>query len=206
MKLENKKIIELKPLAQNVRKHNDNQINELIRSVKQFGQTRAIVIDEDNNILIGNGLYLALAKMGVEDCQCYKITGLTEIQKKKLVLTDNRVYSLGSDDYAAINDYIQEITVAGDFDIAGFDESILQGMTISDEENESLMQDYGKITDIKFTQEQQEQPQATAPQQTIKADKAADKVNIVAEKEVSAPTIERKYVVCPNCGEVIYID
>ena len=206
MKLENKKIIELKPLAQNVRKHNDNQINELIRSVKQFGQTRAIVIDEDNNILIGNGLYLALVKMGVEDCQCYKITGLTEIQKKKLVLTDNRVYSLGSDDYAAINDYIREITVAGDFDIAGFDESILQGMTISDEENESLMQDYGKITDIKFTQEQQEQPQATAPQQTIKADNTEDKVNIVAEKEVSAHTIERKYVVCPNCGEVIYID
>ena len=206
MKLENKKIIELKPLAQNVRKHNDNQINELIRSVKQFGQTRAIVIDEDNNILIGNGLYLALVKMGVEDCQCYKITGLTEIQKKKLVLTDNKVYSLGTDDYAAINDYIQEITVAGDFDIAGFDESILQGMTISDEENESLMQDYGKITDIKFTQEQQEQPQATAPQQTIKADNTADKVNIVAEKEVSASTIERKYVVCPNCGEVIYID
>ena len=206
MKLENKKIIELKPLAQNVRKHNDNQINELIRSVKQFGQTRAIVIDEDNNILIGNGLYLALVKMGVEDCQCYKITGLTEIQKKKLILTDNKVYSLGTDDYAAINDYIQEITVAGDFDIAGFDESILQGMTISDEENESLMQDYGKITDIKFTQEQQEQPQATAPLQTIKADNTEDKVNIVAEKEVSASTIERKYVVCPNCGEVIYID
>ena len=57
MKLEVVKINDLKPLEKNVRKHNEKQIDELIKSVEQFGQTRAMVIDEDNNILIGNGLY-----------------------------------------------------------------------------------------------------------------------------------------------------
>ena len=125
MKIETIKLIELKPLENNVRKHNDKQIDELVRSVKQFGQTRAVVIDEDNNILIGNGLYMAFQKMGVEECQCYRIVGLNEIQKKKLILTDNKVYSLGTDDYSTVQDYINEITLTGDFDIAGFDESIL---------------------------------------------------------------------------------
>ena len=62
MKLEVVKLSDLKPLENNVRKHNDKQIDELVKSVEQFGQTRAMVIDEDNNILIGNGLYFALVK------------------------------------------------------------------------------------------------------------------------------------------------
>ena len=212
MKIENVKISDLKPLEKNVRKHNEKQIEEMIRSVKQFGQTRAIVIDEDNNILIGNGLYMALLQMGIEECQCYRKTGLTEIQKKKLILTDNKVYSLGSDDYEGINNFIQEITVTGDFDIAGFDDYILKNMTMSEEEHEEMMQDYGKITDIKFVQE--EPAPAPAPVQTISQETPnnnsvgnTEKVTtIVTETQVSAPKVERKYVICGSCGEVIYID
>ena len=47
MKIENVRVSELKPLEKNVRKHSDKQIEEMIRSVQQFGQTRAIVIDEN---------------------------------------------------------------------------------------------------------------------------------------------------------------
>lgn len=212
MKIENVKISELKPLEKNVRKHNEKQIEEMIRSVNQFGQTRAIVIDEDNNILIGNGLYMALLKMGIEECQCYRKTGLTEIQKKKLILTDNKVYSLGSDDYEGINNFIQEITVTGDFDIAGFDDYILKNMTMTEEEHEEMMQDYGKITDIKFMQEEPAPASATnTPQEIInnntEASPVVEKVaTVVTETQVSAPKPEKKYVICPSCGEVIYID
>lgn len=208
MKLENIKLINLKPLEHNVRKHNDKQIEELIRSVNQFGQTRAIVIDEDNNILIGNGLYMALQKMGIEECQCFRKTGLTEIQKKKLVLTDNKVYSLGSDDYEAINDYINDITITGDFDIAGFDEYILQSMTMTEKENEDMMKDYGKITDINITQPSPEPtPVINTPQPQVTNDNTSkETVTIVTETEVPLQKTERKYVVCPSCGEVIYID
>lgn len=207
MKLENIKLSNLKPLEHNVRKHNDKQIDELVRSVEQFGQTRAIVIDEDNNILIGNGLYMALQKMGAEECQCFRKTGLTDIQKKKLVLTDNKVYSLGSDDYEAINDYINEITITGDFDIAGFDEYILQSMTMTDKENEEMMKDYGRITDVKITQEPTTAPVVNTPQPQVANDNTQkETVTIVTETEVPLQKTERKYVVCPSCGEVIYID
>ena len=212
MKIENVKISDLKPLEKNVRKHSDKQIEEMIRSVKQFGQTRAIVIDEDNNVLIGNCLYMALLKMGVEECQCYRKTGLTETEKKKLILTDNKIYSLGTEDYEGINNFIQEITVTGDFDIAGFDDYILKNMTMSEEEHEEMMSDYGKITDVRFTEYEEAIP-TPPPVQIIPEAKPNNTVEntekvttIVTETQVSAPKVERKYVICGSCGEVIYID
>lgn len=201
MKLEVVKLNDLKPLEKNVRKHNDKQIDELIKSVEQFGQTRAMVIDEDNNILIGNGLYFALLKMNKQDAQCYRKTGLTETQKKKLILSDNKIYSLGSDDYEEINNYIQEITKIGDFEIAGYDKFILEQMTATDEQVEEAIKDYGVITDVKFTQEEPKQEVSyTTPEVKNKP------VTMVTETKVGAEKNEKRYIICPSCGEMIYLD
>lgn len=201
MKLENVKLSELKPLENNVRKHNDIQIKELIKSVEQFGQTRAIVIDENNNILIGNGLYKALVKMGKTEAQCYRKVGLSETQKKKLVLSDNKIYSLGADDYGAIQEYINEITITGDFDIAGYDEFILKNMTATDEDNEEAIASYGIVTDTKFIEPQEEKPKTVETNNTVQSEN--NTVTVVTEK---SNTPDKRYVICPSCGEMIYID
>lgn len=200
MKLEVVKLSDLKPLEKNVRKHNDKQIDELIKSVEQFGQTRAMVIDEDNNILIGNGLYLALVKMNKPDAQCYRKTGLTEVEKKKLILSDNKIYGLGSDDYEEINNYIQAITSIGDFEIAGYDKFILEQMTATDEQVEEAIKDYGVITDVKFTQEEPKQ-EVSYTEPEVKN----EPVTMVTETKVGEKA-EKKYIICPSCGEMIYLD
>lgn len=205
MKLEMVKIEDLKPLEKNVRRHNEKQVEELERSLKQFGQTRAMVIDENNNILIGNGLYLALIKMGQKEAHCYRKTGLTEVQKKKLILSDNKTYSLGSDDYNEINNYIQDITSAGDFDIAGFDEYILQQLVATDEEIEKAIEDYGTITDNKLNESNANEEIKDVTTQPIE-NKEVGPATIVTETKVGAEKNERKYVLCPSCGEVIYLD
>lgn len=205
MKLEVVKLSDLKPLENNVRKHNDKQIDELIKSVEQFGQTRAMVIDEDNNILIGNGLYFALVKMNKTEVQCYRKTGLSEIEKKKLILSDNRIYGLGTDDYEGINNYIQEITGMGDFEIAGYDKFILEQMTATDEQVEEAIKDYGAITETKFIQDEPKQEKNNTyieKEPEIKN----DPVTMVTETKVSAEKNERKYIICPSCGEMIYLD
>ena len=206
MKIESLKLDELKPLEHNVRKHNEKQINELIRSLEQFGQTRAMVIDENNNILIGNGLYFALKKMGKNDAQCYRMSGLSEIQKKKLILTDNKVYSLGGDDFEQIQNYIADITISGDFDIAGFDEVVIKTLVMGDEEFKDEMNDYGNITDKRYIEEEEQNPQPILheqkPQPIINEQKPT---TIVTETQVQ-PKAERRYVICSNCGEVIYLD
>lgn len=205
MKLEVVKLSDLKPLENNVRKHNDKQIDELIKSVEQFGQTRAMVIDEDNNILIGNGLYFALVKMNKAEVQCYRKTGLSEIEKKKLILSDNKIYGLGADDYEEINNYIQEITGMGDFEIAGYDKFILEQMTATDEQVEEAIKDYGVITETKFIQDEPKQEKNNTyieKEPEIKN----DPVTMVTETKVSAEKNERKYIICPSCGEMIYLD
>lgn len=200
MKLEVVKLSDLKPLEKNVRRHNEKQIEELVKSVEQFGQTRAMVIDEDNNILIGNGLYFALLKMNKSDVQCYRKTGLSEVEKKKLILSDNKIYGLGSDDYEEINNYIQEITGMGDFEIAGYDKFILEQMTATDEEVEEAIKNYGVITDDKFIQEEPKQEvHYTEPEVNN------EPVTMVTETKVGEKA-EKKYIICPSCGEMIYLD
>lgn len=206
MKLESVKLEELKPLEKNVRKHNDKQIEELQKSVKQFGQTRAMVIDENNNILIGNGLYYALLKMGEKDGICYRKTGLTEIEKKKLILSDNKTYSLGSDDYNEINNYIQDITSAGDFEIAGFDKYILEQMVATDEEIEKAIEDYGTITDDTLNENQVERPSYNIQNENISTKEEVKPATIVTETKTGQTNQDKKYIICPSCGEVIYID
>ena len=211
MKLEVVKISDLKPLEKNVRKHNDKQIDELIKSVEQFGQTRAMVIDEDNNILIGNGLYFALVKMNKAEVQCYRKTGLSEIEKKKLILSDNRIYGLGADDYEEINNYIQEITGMGDFEIAGYDKFILEQMTATDEQVEEAISNYGVITDTKFIQEEPKQEVTNTyvekePEVKNESEIKNESVTMVTETKVGAEKNEKKYIICPSCGEMIYLD
>jgi ParB-like chromosome segregation protein Spo0J len=83
MKVESIDITKLKPLEKNVRNHAPTQIQELVRSYQQFGQTRPLVVDEDNNILIGNGFYEAVKSTGASKIEIYRITGLSEIEKKE---------------------------------------------------------------------------------------------------------------------------
>lgn len=55
----------------NVRIHSEQQIRELKRSLEKFGQTRALVVDENNVILIGNGLYEAMVSLGYQEASVY---------------------------------------------------------------------------------------------------------------------------------------
>lgn len=67
MKVTIKKLSVLKHPEKNVRIHSEQQIRELKRSLEKFGQTRALVIDENNIILIGNGLYEAMVSLGYQE-------------------------------------------------------------------------------------------------------------------------------------------
>ena len=128
------------------------------------------------------------------------------IQKKKLILTDNKVYSLGGDDFEQIQNYITDITISGDFDIAGFDEDVTKTSLMDGEEFRDELNDYGNITDTRYIEEEEQKPQPILheqkPQPIINEQKPT---TIVTETQVQ-PKAERRYVICSNCGEVIYLD
>ena len=208
MKIQKMKLTELKPLESNVRIHNEKQIKELIRSLNQFGQTRAIVIDDDNNILIGNGIHEAMVNAGFEEAFVYRKKGLSEIEKKKLILADNKTYSLGGDDYENIEAYLQEITASGDFEIAGFDEEALKSLMRDVEEVLQDVQSYGVLDPVIIEQKQQvaenranNDSTQTQVQNNEAEEQQAPSAVIYEPQEQSVKTI-----LCPNCGECIPID
>lgn len=195
-------IVELSKLKSefnNVRRHGEVQVRELLKSVKQFGQTRAIVIDEDYNILIGNGLYQAMKLGGYETANAYMMEGLTDKDKKKLMLSDNKIFSLGLDNNEEIQKLINEISIGGDYSIPGFDEDILKEMTRSLDEVKEDMLSYGEIP-TKQVEEMKEKYESSNNTQTPTSS-PIQSTPIRQEHER-----EGRRIICPSCGEVIYID
>lgn len=207
-------ISELKKPERNVRIHTEQQIKEFERSIKMFGQIRPIVVDENNVILAGNGLYDTLLKMGWDTAEVYKFDNLTEKQKKKLMIADNKIFSLGIENLDTLNVFLEEMQ--GDLDIPGFDEEILKQMVSDAEEVTEKIAEYGTLDDaeianIKANAARQEQKTTSMESKNSGFDSnLADNPQkmtdgITGERMTEETTEIRKFVICPSCGEKIWL-
>lgn len=221
MKVIKKKLSELRRPKKNVRNHSIKQIEEFKRSVQMFGQIRPIVIDEDNVILAGNGLFMALEALGRTEADCYVAAGLTEAGKKKLMLADNRIFNLGVDDLQAFEEIILELD--HDFDIPGYDADLLETLVIDVGAADTLMGGYGIISDD-TKQEMERAGERYAKEDQSFAD-AAERIiptqseaphsiagndsPSIPEETVSAladqPDLPQRFMLCPKCGEKIWL-
>lgn len=86
-----KNINDLIPYANNSRTHSDDQINQIASSIKEFGFTNPIIIDEDGGIIAGHGRVLAGKKLKLKEVPCITVSGWTEAQKKAYVIADNKL-------------------------------------------------------------------------------------------------------------------
>jgi ParB-like chromosome segregation protein Spo0J len=118
-------ISELRPDPKNARKHNPRNIGMIANSLQEVGAARSIVIDENNNILAGNGTVEAAAQAGIEKVMvveadgntlvAVKRTGLTKKQKTRLAIADNRTAELAVWDVDNLRDYADEGVLDGLF-------------------------------------------------------------------------------------------
>ena len=86
-----KNMSELIPYINNSRTHSVEQIRQVSSSIKEFGFTNPILIDEDNNIIAGHGRLLAAEHLKINEVPCIVLAGLTEAQKKAYVIADNQL-------------------------------------------------------------------------------------------------------------------
>ena len=110
---------------QNTRKHSQRNLGFIERSLNEIGAARSIVIDEDNRILAGNGTVEAAALAGIDKVRVIEAdgneiiavrrVGLTETQKKRLSLYDNRSAELASWDIDLLKILGDEVTVSDFF-------------------------------------------------------------------------------------------
>lgn len=205
MKVVQKKLADLRPMEKNIRRHSPKQISEYVRSIRMFGQTKPIVIDEDGMILIGNGLYAALKSMGEEKADCYVMPGMTETEKKKLMLADNRVYELGMTDADVFDEVIRSL--GGDIDVPGWDADLLETLNASVREVNAMVDSYGSYQPEDMGRYRQEPANGAIQQAQGPTESGALSGTSPGEKtqQEATQTASARYVICPKCGERIEI-
>ena len=82
---------DLIPYARNSRTHSNEQITQIASSIREFGFTNPIIIDDKNNIIAGHGRIMAANKLGIKEVPCVVVSGWTEAQKKAYVIADNKL-------------------------------------------------------------------------------------------------------------------
>lgn len=82
-------LTELRPHPENAKTHTEQQVLQIANSIKRFGWTQPIVVDEQNTILIGHGRARAARKLEEETVPVVRKSGLTEDQKRALLAVDN---------------------------------------------------------------------------------------------------------------------
>ena len=112
------KIADIVPYDKNPRK-NDGAVDAVAESIKQCGYCAPIVIDEDNVILAGHTRLKALKKLKYKECECVRKVGMTEEQKRKYRLLDNKTNELAEWDMDLLKGELDGLDFL-DFDF-GFD-------------------------------------------------------------------------------------
>ena len=90
MEIITRKVQELTPYAQNTKKHDQKQIDNVANSIKRFGWQQPIVIDEQGVVVIGHCRLLAAKKLGLKEVPVTVASGLTDEEIRELRIADNK--------------------------------------------------------------------------------------------------------------------
>ncbi len=131
--LEVKEIVaidDLTPHPRNYRTHPDDQIDQLIQSIKEFGLYRSVIIAKDGTILAGHGLVIAVKKMGIKKISVIRLNLKPDnAQALKILIGDNELEHLGVVDDRALSDMLKEIKEVTDSLLGtGYDEMMLANL------------------------------------------------------------------------------
>lgn len=113
------KIDEVIPYENNPR-NNDEAVAYVAESIKQCGYCSPIIIDEDNVILCGHTRLKALKQLGYKEVECVRKSGMTDEQKKKYRILDNKTAEVAEWNFDLLEEELKDLDF-GDFDF-GFDD------------------------------------------------------------------------------------
>jgi DNA modification methylase len=137
MELIKKKVSDLIPYINNSRTHSEEQITQLISSIKEFGFTNPILLAPDNSIIAGHGRLQAVKRLGHEEVPCIIVQGLTKTQIKALIIADNQLALNAGWDLEKLSVEIEGLKDEDfNIDILGFEDDFIKDLL--NKENEGL--------------------------------------------------------------------
>jgi len=117
LKVELLPIEAVKPYDNNPRRHPPEQLSKLMRSIREYGFTVPLLVDENNVILAGHGRYVAAKELGIKHLPVIRLTHLTPAQKRAFRIADNRLVMEGDWDLDALSRELNAL-LDMDFDIS----------------------------------------------------------------------------------------
>lgn len=177
-------VSELKEFPNNPNIHPEEQVKAIAKSMDTYGQYYPIIVDEKMQILCGHGKKLAIEMLGKTEAEVVIMHGLSDKQKMKLVLEDNKIQSLSYVNFGKVEDIIREI---GETDIIGYTNDYLEAII-----NEVSTDNMG----VDFTQPAKKKAVEEIP--TEKQEEQHEEFEDIESGMQSARTM-----VCPHCGKEI---
>ena len=138
MEIVYKKINELKPYENNSRTHDESQIKQICESIKEYGWTNPVLIDEKGMIIAGHGRVLGAQKLGIKEVPCIVLSGLTEAQKKAYVIADNKMALNAGWDFNLLSLELENLKELDfDLELTGFSADEIDGLLSTNEDIEN---------------------------------------------------------------------
>jgi DNA modification methylase len=111
----------LVPSPRNARTHSDAQVAEIAGSIRTFGFTNPILVGDDGDIIAGHGRLAAARKLGLNQVPVIALNGLNELQRRQLVLADNRIALNAGWDFEMLQLELRDLSAVGaDLAVLGF--------------------------------------------------------------------------------------
>jgi DNA modification methylase len=134
-KIERRKVDALIPYARNARTHSDEQVAQIAASIKEWGWTTPVLIDEDGEIIAGHGRVMAARKLGIEEVPTMTATGWSKAQKQAYVLADNQLPQNAGWDMDLLSVEMKDLDADGfDLSLIGFNDDMLANMLVDETE------------------------------------------------------------------------
>ena len=132
LKIEHTSVDRLIPYARNARTHAEGQVAQIAGSIAEFGFVNPILVGADDVIIAGHGRLLAAQKLGMAEVPVIRLEHLSEIQRRALVIADNKIAENAAWDEELLRLELEELRAEDfDLDITGFDldeiDRLLQG-------------------------------------------------------------------------------
>jgi DNA modification methylase len=120
-KVEQWDIEKLIPYARNARTHSQEQVAQIAASIKEWGWTTPILVDESGQIIAGHGRTLAARKLGIKQVPVMVAAGWTDAQKRAYVIADNKLaLNAGWDNELLAMEFAELEGLGFDLDLTGF--------------------------------------------------------------------------------------
>jgi hypothetical protein len=120
--IESAEIVQLRPSPHNARTHSPRQIKQIEKSIKHFGFTIPVLIDEAGQILAGHGRVQAVQRLGWKTVPVIRVEHLNDAQKRAYIIADNELAARAGWDRDTLAIELQSlIDLEFDLDLTGFE-------------------------------------------------------------------------------------